>query len=156
VHRQDVPAAVDQAADEELTREVVALAGDLVGRMWAHHQARVAEFDLSLPEAKALLNLDRERCLSMRELSALLHANPSNVTVAVGRLEARGLVGRQGADDRRVRGVRLTPAGAALRGRLESRLADDSPSVRGLSIPERRTLRDVLLRLAEQASEPGA
>jgi MarR family transcriptional regulator, organic hydroperoxide resistance regulator len=141
---------------DDLTRDVVALANGLAGRMWAHHQARVAEFDLSQPEAKALLNLEPDRCLSMRELSALLHANPSNVTVAVGRLEARGLVSRQGADDRRVRGVLLTPAGAALRGRLEARLVDESPAVRGLSEDERRTLRDVLLRLAERAREPGA
>jgi DNA-binding MarR family transcriptional regulator len=142
-------------AVDELTHEVVALATALVGRMWAHHQARVAEFDLSQPEAKALLNLEPDRCLSMRELSALLHANPSNVTVAVGRLEARGLVGRQGADDRRVRGVLLTAAGAALRDRLQARLVDDSPAVRGLSMEERRTLCDVLQRLDERARETG-
>ena len=136
--------------DDELTREVVALANGLVGRMWAHHQARVAEFDLSGPEAKALLNLPSDRCLSMRELSALLHANPSNVTVSVGRLEARGLVSRRGADDRRVRGVMLTEAGAALRARLEARLTDDSPAVRGLSRREREALRDVLQQLEDR------
>jgi len=97
-----VGAPVDEPADG-LTHEVVTLASALVSRMWAHRQARVAEFDLSQPEAKALLSLEPNRCLSMRELSALLHANPSNVTVAVGRLEARGLISRQGADDRRVR-----------------------------------------------------
>ena len=96
MQRQDTRAPAAQAPDE-LTREVVALATALVRRMWAHHQARVAEFDLSQPEAKALLNLEPDCCLSMRELSAVLNANPSNVTVAVGRLEARGLVSRQGA-----------------------------------------------------------
>jgi DNA-binding MarR family transcriptional regulator len=155
VHRQDTEAPAAPATDG-LTREVVTLASGLVSRMWAHHQARVAEFDLSQPEAKALLNLEPDCCLSMRELSALLNANPSNVTVAVGRLEARGLVGRQGADDRRVRGVLLTPAGAALRRRLEARLAVDSPAVRGLSAHELRALRDVLLRLDERAREHGA
>jgi DNA-binding MarR family transcriptional regulator len=158
VQRQDTRAPAAEAPDE-LTREVVALANGLVGRMWAHHQARVAEFDLSQPEAKALLNLEADRCLSMRELSALLHANPSNVTVAVGRLEARGLVSRRGSDDRRVRGVLLTAAGAALRRRLQARLMDDSPAVRGLSETERRALRDVLQRLQrleESARETGA
>jgi DNA-binding MarR family transcriptional regulator len=154
VQRQDTAASVAPGADD-LAREVVTLAGRLASRMWAHHQARVAEFDLSQPEAKALLNLEPDRCLSMRELSAALHANPSNVTVAVGRLEARGLLGRQGADDRRVRGVLLTPAGAALRRRLEARLADDSPAVRGLSPDERGTLRDMLLRLDERSRQPG-
>jgi len=142
-------------ADEEPIREIVALATGLASRMWAHHQARVAEFDLSGPEAKALLRLEPNRCLSMRELSALLHANPSNVTVSVGRLEARGLVSRQGADDRRVRGVVLTDAGVTLRARLETRLAEDSPAVRGLSPDEREVLRDVLHRLDEHARVTG-
>ncbi|HYW26213.1 MAG TPA: MarR family transcriptional regulator [Terriglobales bacterium] len=153
MQRQDARAPTAQAPDE-LTREVVALATGLVSRMWAHHQARVAEFDLSQPEAKALLNLEPDCCLSMRELSAVLNANPSNVTVAVGRLEARGLVSRQGADDRRVRGVLLTAAGAALRRRLEARLVDDSPAVRGLTSDERLALREVLLRLEERTREP--
>jgi DNA-binding MarR family transcriptional regulator len=138
------------AADDELTREVVALANGLVGRMWSHHQARVAEFDLSGPEAKALLSLAPNRTLSMRELSALLHANPSNVTVAVGRLEARGLVSRRGGDDRRVRGVLLTDAGVALQRRLEARLTDDNPAVRGLTRSQREALRAILQRLDEQ------
>jgi DNA-binding MarR family transcriptional regulator len=137
--------------DEELTREIVALTNGLVGRMWSHHQARVAEFDLSGPEAKALLNLEPDRCVSMRELSALLHANPSNVTVAVGRLEARGLVSRRGGDDRRVRGVLLTEAGAALRRRLEARMGDDSPAVRGLSRSQKESFRVILRQLAERS-----
>ncbi|HEY4027627.1 MAG TPA: MarR family transcriptional regulator [Candidatus Dormibacteraeota bacterium] len=136
--------------DEELTREIVTLANSLAGRMWSHHQARVAEFDLSGPEAKALLSLEPSRTLSMRELSALLHANPSNVTVAVGRLEARGLVSRRGGDDRRVRGVLLTEAGVTLRRRLEARMFDDSPAVRGLSRGQRETFRAILQQLDEQ------
>jgi DNA-binding MarR family transcriptional regulator len=142
------------ASDDELTREIVALANGLVGRMWSQHQARVAEFDLSVPEAKALLSLAPGRCLSMRELSALLHANPSNVTVSVGRLEGRGLVRRQGADDRRVKGVILTEAGVRLRGRLEDRLMEDSPAVRGLSRTERETLRAILRQLDELSGIP--
>jgi DNA-binding MarR family transcriptional regulator len=149
-HDSRAPAAT---TDEELTREVAALASGLVGRMWSHYQARVAEFDLSGPEAKALLSLQPDQWLSMRELSALLHANPSNVTVAVGRLEARGLVSRRGVDDRRVRGVLLTEAGAALRARLDARLTDDSPAVRGLAREEREALRDVLRRLDERARD---
>jgi DNA-binding MarR family transcriptional regulator len=149
VQTQDSQAPA-KPTDDELTRGIVALANGLVGRMWSHHQARVAEFDLSGPEAKALLSLEPNRTLSMRELSAVLHANPSNVTVAVGRLEARGLVDRRGGDDRRVRGVLLTEAGEALRGRLEARLFDDSPSVRGLSREEREAFRAILQRLDEQ------
>ena len=41
--------------------------------------------------------------MPMRALAARLHANPSNVTVIVARLEARGLLERQVSDDRRVK-----------------------------------------------------
>jgi DNA-binding MarR family transcriptional regulator len=143
------------AADDALTSEVVALANALVGRMWAHHQARVAEFDLSAPEAKALLHLEPARTLSMRELAALLHANPSNVTVTVARLEGRGLISRRGGDDRRVKGVLLTEAGVALRARLDARLIEDSPAVRGLSREQRVALRELLRRLDERARGAG-
>src|SRR5262249_2505925 len=86
----------------------------------------------------------------MRELAARLGANPSNVTVAVGRLEAKGLVSRQGSEDRRVRGVLLTDRGRDLRRRLELRLAEDHPAVRGLSPSQREALARILRRLSEQ------
>jgi len=140
VQRQDARAPTAQAPDE-LTREVVALATGLVSRMWAHHQARVAEFDLSQPEAKALLNLEPDCCLSMRELSAVLNANPSNVTVAVGRLEARGLVVRRpSAQDRRVKELQLTPAGSRLRASLLRRMTAQSHPLSRLSSRQQREL----------------
>jgi DNA-binding MarR family transcriptional regulator len=142
--------AAPPVTDDAIAREIVVLANRLLIRMWVHHHRRIAELDLSGPEAKALLNLKPDRWLSMTELAGRLHANPSNVTVAVGRLEARGLVSRQGGDDRRVRGVMLTAAGETLRARLEARLADDSPAVRGLSSAERLALRDLLERLDER------
>ena len=81
-----------------------------------------------------------------------MHANPSNVTVTVGRLEARGLVARQGAEDRRVKSVLLTGAGVDLRQRLELRLAVDHPAVAGLSSGQREALLRLLRRLSEHAS----
>lgn len=83
----------------------------------------------------------------MRELSARLHANPSNVTVAVGRLSARGLVARKDAEDRRVKNVRLTESGVALRDRLMDRLAFDHPALSGLTPDEFRKLRDLLRKI---------
>jgi DNA-binding MarR family transcriptional regulator len=129
---------------DEVAREIVALMDEVVGRVWTQFQARVAEFSLSVPEAKALQMLDPDRALSMRELSARLHANPSNVTVAVGRLEARLLVMRQDGDDRRVRSVQLTEAGLELRQRLADRLAGNHTALAGLSPAERLALRDLL------------
>ena len=49
-----------------------------------------------------------------------------------------------GAIDRRVKCVLLTPAGVALRKRLEERLATDHPAVRGLSPSQQAALADLL------------
>src|SRR3989442_15822309 len=103
--------------DDPAAHEIMALTDELVGRVWVQFQSRVAEFNLSVPEAKALQVLEPDHPISMRALAARLHANPSNVTVAVGRLEARGLISRQGVDDRRVKQVPLTGAGLDLRRR---------------------------------------
>ena len=140
------------STDDEVTREIIALADELVGRIWFQFSARIAEFNLSVPEAKALQSLEPDRPLTMRELSARLQANPSNVTVVVGRLEARGLVSRRSGDDRRVKSVLLTSAGVDLRRRLANRLADDHPAVSGLSSSQRDALLRLLRRLSEYAS----
>src|SRR5207247_2528626 len=141
----------DAPPEEETAREVMALVTDLVSRVWGHFQSRVAELDLSLPEAKAVLSLEPGQALSMRELSRRLQANPSNITVVVTRLEARGYLTRQGADDRRVRSVRLSETGLAARRRLEDRLAEDHPALRGLTSGQRETFRKILRRLADQS-----
>jgi DNA-binding MarR family transcriptional regulator len=147
-------APVNAAADsvdsvDSVSAEIVELAGELVGRIWSHYTARAAELNLSIPEAKALANLEADCSMPMRGLSARLHANPSNVTVIVARLEARGLLERQVSDDRRVKGVRLTAAGLELRRRLEARLIADHPAARGLTPAEQDTLLQLLRRLAE-------
>lgn len=134
----------------EVDREVVTLMHDLVGRVWLQFQARAAEFSLSGPEVKALQMLQPGQPLSMRELAGRLQVNPSNVTVAVSRLEARGLVVRQDGEDRRVRSVRLTEAGLDLRGRFVDRLARDHPALAGLAPAERVTLLGLLRTLADR------
>jgi len=145
--------AQESPAEEEITREIVTLANEPVGRIWVQMQTRMAELNLSAPEAKALQSLEPDRPLSMRELAARLHANPSNVTVSIGRLEARGLVCRQGTGDRRVKNVLLTASGLAMRQRLEARLFEDHPALSGLSASQREALRRILRRLSQHASQ---
>jgi DNA-binding MarR family transcriptional regulator len=97
--------------------------------------------DRSLPtDAKALQHLEPGQAMPMRALAARVPANPSNVTVIVSRLEARGLLSREVSADRRVKGVRLTRAGVALRARLATRLLANHPAVAGLSSDEQRSL----------------
>jgi DNA-binding MarR family transcriptional regulator len=128
-------------------RELAALAGELVVRIWNHYQARAAELSLSMPEAKALGSLEPGRSLPMRELAARIHASPSNLTVTVDRLEARGLIVRASGDDRRVKSVQLTEAGLALRQRLDERMAADHPALRGLNVAQRAALLELLRAL---------
>ena len=135
------------AAPVTRTHETIDLANELVGRIFAHLVARAAELNLSLPEAKAIQHLEVERAMPMRELSARLHANPSNVTVIVSRLEARGLLRRELGADRRVKGVRLTPHGVELQAQLAARLLADHPAVRGLSDTDQRELLRLLRRV---------
>ena len=119
-------------------------------RIFDHYQARAAELSLSMPEAKALASLEPSRPLAMRELAARVHASPSNLTVTVDRLAARGLIVRGGADDRpdrRVKSVQLTEAGLALRERLEARMAADHPAVRGLDAAQRAAFVEILRAL---------
>jgi DNA-binding MarR family transcriptional regulator len=140
--------AVEWSEAASLEAELVQLANDLVGRIWGHFTARAAELNLSLAEAKALQNLEPGRAMPMRALAARLHSNPSNVTVVVARLEARNLLERQVSDDRRIKGVRLTSAGQALKQKLEARLIADHPAVRGLSPADQQALLDILRNLA--------
>jgi MarR family transcriptional regulator, organic hydroperoxide resistance regulator len=145
-----VPDSDSDSAPDASEREIARLAGELVVRIWGHYQARAAELSLSMPEAKALGSLEPGRPLAMRELAGRVHASPSNLTVTVDRLEARGLIVRGGADDRgdrRVKSVQLTEAGLALRQRLDARMAADHPAVRGLDAAQRESLLALLRAL---------
>jgi DNA-binding MarR family transcriptional regulator len=135
--------------DAAVARELVRLVGNLVGRTWGHYEARFAEFSLSAPEAKALLSMEPDQPLVMRELAARIHASPSNVTLTVDRLVAQGLITRLSAEDRRLKCVLLTAKGDALRRRLEDRLATDHPAVRGLTPSQQAQLCDLLRQLQE-------
>jgi len=152
----DVPATASSGVDgplpDAVDREIASLANALVGRIFTHYQARAAELSLSMPEAKALGSLDPERSLPMRELAARVHASPSNLTVTVDRLEARGLIVRGGASDRRVKSVLLTEAGLALRERLDERMVTDHPASRGLDAAQRATMLDLLRALARKSA----
>ncbi|MDP9224300.1 MAG: MarR family transcriptional regulator, partial [Actinomycetota bacterium] len=90
-----------------LTEEIIDLVFEFVGRMGAHLDRCAAEFDLSHPQALALLRLEQPR--PMRDLAERLRCDASNITGIVDRLETRGLVKRQvdGAD-RRVKNLVLT------------------------------------------------
>ncbi|GAC1582950.1 MAG: hypothetical protein NVS3B18_16250 [Candidatus Dormibacteria bacterium] len=81
-------------------------------------------------------------------LAERLNCDPSNVTFLVDRLEDRGLVERsEHPGDRRVKAVKLTPAGLAARRRLVAATVD-APAFARLSPAQQRQLADLLARCA--------
>jgi DNA-binding MarR family transcriptional regulator len=109
----------------------------------------IAAFELSPPQAHALQVLEPGRPLPMRDLAARLRCDASNITGIVDRLEARGLVERRPAPgDRRVKALVVTDKGVALRASLVERLHRVPPAFAGFSAEERRTLLDLLRRIA--------
>src|SRR6266581_1964967 len=119
----------------------------------AHFAAAVAELDLAPVQAKALHELNVEPPISMRELAERLKSDPSNVTGLIDRLEVRGLVERRpDPNDRRIKGLALTAAGARMRERLFARLYSAPRSVAQLSERDQRTLADVLQRVLSVSS----
>jgi DNA-binding MarR family transcriptional regulator len=109
--------------------------------------AAASEHDLHPAQAGALMQMQPGTAMPMHELATMLACDNSNVTGIVDRLEARGLVARRPyAQDRRVKHILLTTAGAELRDRLRARMADPPEAVRSLSVEDQCLLRDVLKR----------
>jgi MarR family transcriptional regulator, organic hydroperoxide resistance regulator len=126
-----------------VTEEIVDLVFDFVDRMSRHLERSAAEFDLSPPQALALLRLDQP--LPMRELAEKLFCDASNITGIVDRLEGRHLVERKVDEaDRRVKNLLLTPEGMSLLEQLKARLLEDVPAIGSLSKADQRALRDLL------------
>jgi DNA-binding MarR family transcriptional regulator len=72
--------------------------------------------DVSPPQLKALLSLEADRPLAMRDIAELLSCDASWVTELVDGLEQRSYVERRPHDtDRRIKTVRITPAGERAR-----------------------------------------
>lgn len=100
---------------------------------WAHFVARAAELGLTPAQAHALMVLQPDRTLTMRELAAGLDCDPSTVTGLADRLEAHGLVDRQAIPgDRRVKALALTQDGVERRSLVLERLARAPESVTAL------------------------
>ena len=108
------------------------------------------EFDLSPVQCHVLHLLQPDRPIPMGRLAATLACDASNVTGLVDRLESRGLIVRRVSDeDRRVKVLVLTPAGARLRAQLQKRLANPPDPIRRLSSAEQRALVQILERLLD-------
>jgi DNA-binding MarR family transcriptional regulator len=112
--------------------------------------AALVDLGLTFSQAHALRLLDPERPTPMSMLAGRLFCDASNVTGIADRLESRGLVERRSAeDDRRVRGLVLTPAGEEMRDRVQELMSEPPAAIAALSPADQRALRDILRRAAE-------
>ena len=86
----------------------------------------------------------------MGQLAEILACDASNVTGLVDRLQSRGLVRRRpSAEDRRVKVLELTPAGARLRAIVLQRMTEPPDTLDRLSLDEQRALVKILKRLLD-------
>jgi DNA-binding MarR family transcriptional regulator len=137
---------------DPLLQELIRLVGVLALRMRAHLDAVAKEFDLTVIEARALIVLGAPR--SMSELADGLVCDASYSTLIADHLEARGLVRRQvDPHDRRIKRLAITPKGRRIRERMQVRAEQGLPAVAGLTMAQRRALRDLLARAAEAATD---
>ena len=118
-----------------------------------HLPSSGAAFDLSPVQCHVLHLIEPGRPLPMGRLAETLSCDASNVTGLVDRLETRGLVERRpSADDRRVKVLRLTPAGSRLRAQLLRRMTRESHPLARLSQDQQRTLVRILETLVDERS----
>lgn len=128
-----------------LVREVIGLWMRMQSRLQAHFAALAAEHSLSAIQAKVLIQLDPATPITMRALAGRLQYDPSNLTGVIDRLEALGAVRRQpDPNDRRVKGIILTPEGMRMRDPFWEQLTNDAGPLGHLGAGELEQLRTVL------------
>jgi DNA-binding MarR family transcriptional regulator len=90
--------------------------------------------------------------LKQSQLAAAAHLDRSSLVPVLDKLEARGHVTRRpSTDDRRVNGLWLTPAGAALLRTLKRKvLAHEQRVMRGMSETQRAQLFDLLAHVTPE------
>jgi DNA-binding MarR family transcriptional regulator len=137
---------------DPLDLEVISAFGLLTTRFIADYDTAAGAHGLSGAQAR-LLALVVTEPHPMSRLAAVLSCEPSNVTGLVDRLEKRGLVERRpAAHDRRVKLIAPTEEGAELSAKVWADMDFAAEPLRGLAKEERLQLRDLLRKLAPNAS----
>jgi DNA-binding MarR family transcriptional regulator len=111
--------------------------------------------DLTFMQGLTLCLLEPEDSIPMSAISGLLTCDPSNVTGIVERLSVGAYIERrESSTDRRVKTIKLTEAGIALRGELLAEVVENgAANLARLTADERDTLKALLLK-ASTRPEP--
>jgi DNA-binding MarR family transcriptional regulator len=113
------------------------------------------ELDLDAAKAELLVRLERAP-MTLREIAQVFEVDPSAATVAVDRLERRGLV-RRGAhpDDNRRKLVNLTDAGRQAAASAERILSAAPRAFAALDADDLAALNRIFATLNATSGEPG-
>jgi len=113
------------------------------------------ELDLGVGKSELLIKL-AQAPMTLREIAQAVEVDPSAATVAVDRLERRGLVQRQAhPDDKRRRLVHLTDAGLRAAATARRILTDPPPALAALNADDIAALTRIFATLnAEPAAGP--
>ncbi|SNR47908.1 MarR family winged helix-turn-helix transcriptional regulator [Actinomadura mexicana] len=142
--------------DEEGRPPVQVGVAFLLAQLGAHAAGRfaerIAELDLTPPQAGLLRMLAGAPGRSQRELADELGMPPSRFVPFADELEERGLIERRrNPEDRRLYALYLTEKGfALLAGLAEAGAAHEKEMCRALSQDEHRQVKALLERVAEQ------
>jgi DNA-binding MarR family transcriptional regulator len=151
---QATPAAAIET--EALTRDLYALAYHLLRNANVTTFNAIAELDLSFTQIKALCALDSAgEARSVGALAESLAASLPAISRAVDGLYERGFVSREeDPADRRMKRVRLTPAGAEIPAALSAgRLSALQELIESLSAEEADRLAAALTPIVERRPE---
>ncbi|WP_432142153.1 MarR family winged helix-turn-helix transcriptional regulator [Streptomyces sp. bgisy084] len=130
-------------APDELTKEIVGLLAAITRRYTQETEAAATAHGLTSLQAKALLAA--EEPVPTRRIADRLHAEPSNVTAIIDRLESRGLAERSlDPGDRRVKRVAATEEGRTVVTDLRTRMPFAAAPLVQLSTEQRESLRELL------------
>jgi DNA-binding MarR family transcriptional regulator len=136
-------------SSDELTGEVVGLFAAISRRYARESEAAATTHELTPLQAKALLAA--ESPVPMRRVAERLHAEPSNVTAIIDRLESRGLVERSpDPGDRRVKLVAATTVGRTVAADLRARMPFAAAPLDRLTTEQRESLRGLLQLILEE------
>jgi len=157
--RRDAPATARRVRAGNGPIDLGMLPGLLGYRLRLAQRAVFADFAASVGQAEVspglfgiLIIVEANPGLKQSELAAAAHLDRSSLVPVLDKLEARGHVTRRASpDDRRVNGLWLTAAGAALLRTLKRRvLAHERRVLRTLSDAERSHLFALLARLTPE------
>ncbi|MHB1596187.1 MAG: MarR family winged helix-turn-helix transcriptional regulator [Streptosporangiaceae bacterium] len=137
------------ALDQEIFDALTGLIAQLL-----HYGEQLAErFDVPLSCVKALHRLDG--AVTMKDLGAQLHCDPSFVTTIADALEIRGLATRQPHTvDRRIKNLVLTSRGLEVKAALERQIATQMPWARALDVTERGQLLGLIRKMSATVASP--